>query len=146
KGDVLWKHYDEPSSTSSPVLFAAPAQPGKLPDVVFMTTLRLLAVNPLDGSISWEFPLVFQPAGAATTPLVAGNRLVTTTMTNGATVLEVGVQDDKRVPRQLWQDRDMTGYFSTGVVGKGEVYLVTNALQPKPSCTLRCVDLGTGKE
>src|SRR4051812_25561418 len=58
-GAVLWKNYDEPSSTSSPVLMAGPAQPGKLPDVVFMTTLRLLAVNPLDGSLSWEFPLVF---------------------------------------------------------------------------------------
>jgi outer membrane protein assembly factor BamB len=146
-GDILWKQYDEPSSTSSPVLFAAPPQPGKLPDVVFMTTLRLLAVNPLDGALSWEYPLVFQPAGAATTPLVSGNRLITSTITNGSTALEVNVQDNKLVPTKLWQDKDMTGYFSTGViVGKDQLYLVTNALQPKPSCTLRCVNSHTGKE
>jgi outer membrane protein assembly factor BamB len=146
KGDVLWQHFDEPSSTSSPVLFAAPAEPGKLPSVVFMTTLRLLAVNPLDGALIWEYPLVFQPAGAATTPLVAGNHVITSTMTNGTTALEIDLKDGKRVPRQLWQQRDMTGYFSTGTVHKKDLYLITNAIQPKPSCTLRCVDLDTGKE
>jgi outer membrane protein assembly factor BamB len=146
KGDVLWQKYDEPSSTSSPVLIA-PAQPGKLPEVVFMTTLRLLAVNPLDGSLSWEYPLVFQPAGAATTPIVAGKRIISSTMTNGTTALEVGLKDGKPVARRLWQDKDMTGYFSTGVVvRKEQLYLVTNVLMPKPSCTLRCVDLNTGKE
>src|SRR5438093_1139251 len=77
KGEMLWKNYDEPASTSSPVLFAGPPQPGRLPDVVFMTSLRLLAVNPLDGSLSWEFPLVFQSAGASTTPLVVGDQLLT---------------------------------------------------------------------
>jgi outer membrane protein assembly factor BamB len=146
KGEVLWQKYDEPSSTSSPVLFA-PARPGKLPEVVFMTTLRLLAVNPVNGSLSWEYPLVFQPAGAATTPIVAGQRIITSTMTNGTTALEVGLQDSKAVPKLLWQDKGMTGYFSTGVVvRKEQLYLVTNVLMPKPSCTLRCVDLNTGKE
>jgi outer membrane protein assembly factor BamB len=147
KGEILWKGYDEPASTSSPVLFAGPAQPGRLPDVVFMTTLRLLAVNPLDGSLSWEFPLVFQSAGASTTPLVVGDLLITSTMTNGSTVLQIGNKDDKRVATQKWQNKDFTGYFSTGVVvNKEHVYLVTNELQPKPSCTLRCVELNSGKE
>jgi outer membrane protein assembly factor BamB len=147
KGEMLWKAYDEPASTSSPVLMAAPGQPGKLPDVLFMTTLRLLAVNPLDGSLSWEFPLVYQSVGASTTPLVIGNRIVTSTMTNGATSIQVTPKDGKRTPEQLWQNKDMTGYFSTGtVVNKEHVYLVTNVLQPKPVCTLRCVELQSGKE
>lgn len=121
-------------------------QPGKLPNVVFMTTLRLLAVNPLDGSLSWEFPLVFEPAGTSTTPIIAGNRLVTSTMTNGTSLIEVNIKDDKRVANQTWQNKDMMGYFSTGVVGKDRLFLVTNVVQPKPECTLRCVELKTGKE
>jgi outer membrane protein assembly factor BamB len=147
KGEMLWKAYDEPASTSSPVLMAVPGQPGKLPDVVFMTTLRLLAVNPLDGTLSWEFPLVYQSVGASTTPLVIGDRIVTATMTNGATNIQVTPKDNKRIPSQLWQNKEMTGYFSTGTVVKKEyLYLVTNVLQPKPVCTLRCVELKSGKE
>src|SRR5262249_6353918 len=123
KGTLLWKGYGEPASTSAPVLFAGAAQPGKLPDVVFMTSLRLLAVNPLDGSLNWEYPLVFQSAGASTTPLVIGDRLVTSTMTNGTTAVSVTAKDGKAVTSQLWQNKDLTGYFSTGtVVGKEHLY------------------------
>ena len=147
KGTLLWKGYDEPASTSSPVLFTGAARPGKLPDVVFMTSLRLLAVNPLDGTLSWEYPLVFQPFGASTTPLVIGKRLVTSTMNNGTTAIQVTVKDGKPVANQLWQNKGLTGYFSTGtVVDKEYLYLITNVLQPKPACTLRCVALKTGKE
>jgi len=147
KGELLWKGYDEPASTSSPVLFAGPTQKGKLPSVVFMTTLRLLAINPLDGTLNWEYPLVFQAAGASTTPLVIGDRIVTSTMTNGTTAVGMAVKDGKGVASQLWQNKDLTGYFSTGtVVAKEYLYLVTNELQPKPAVTLRCVELKTGKE
>ena len=147
KGELLWKGFDEPASTSSPVLVTAPPQPGKLPDVVFMTSLRLLAVNPLDGKVSWEYPLIFQPAGASTTPLVVGNKLITSTMTNGSTLIQIGIKDGQRVASQLWQNKDLTGYFSTGVVAdKERFYVVTNALQPNPECALRCVDLKSGKE
>lgn len=147
KGELLWKGFDEPVSTSSPVLFAGPAKTGRLPSVVFMTSLRLLAVNPLDGSLDWEYPLVFQAGGASTTPLVVGDRLFTSTMTNGTTAIQVAAKEAKLVPAQLWQNKALTGYFSTGtVVDKEYLYLVTNALQPKPSCTLRCVELKSGKE
>lgn len=147
KGELIWKGFDEPASTSSPVLVAAPPQPGKLPDVVFMTSLRLLAVNPLDGKMSWEYPLVFQPFGASTTPLVVGDKIITSTMTNGSTLVQVGLKDNKRDASQLWQNKDLTGYFSTGVVVNKEHLLVfTNALQPTPEVALRCVDLKSGKE
>ncbi len=147
KGELLWKGFDEPASTSSPVLVAAPPQPGKLPDVVFMTTLRLLAVNPLDGKLSWEYPLIFQPVGASTTPLVVGDKLITSTMTNGSTAIQVSIKDDKRVASQLWQNKDLAGYFSTGVVAdKERFYVLTNVVQPTPECTLRCVDMKSGKE
>src|SRR5262249_28553919 len=89
KGELQWKKYDEPASTASPVLFAGGRRKrGALPDVVFMTTLRLLAVNPLDGALHWEYPLAFNPAGASATPVVAGDRVITTTITNGAVAVE----------------------------------------------------------
>jgi outer membrane protein assembly factor BamB len=147
KGELLWKGFDEPASTSSPVLFAAPNRPGKLPDAVYMTTLRLLAVNPVDGSLSWEFPLVFQAVGASTTPLVAGDQLFTSTTTNGTTAIQVRDKGDKRTANQLWQNKDVTGYFSTGtLVDRQYLYLVSFTAQPKPSSALSCVDVKSGKE
>jgi hypothetical protein len=68
-------------------------------------------------------------------------------MTNGSTVIQVKLNENKRVASQLWQNKDLTGYFSTGVVMNKENFLVlTNVLQPTPEVTLRCVDLKSGKE
>ena len=112
KGQVQWQGLDDPASTSSPVLFSG----ARGPDAVFMTSLRLVAVKPLEGAVAWEFPLVFQPAGASPTPLVVGDRIVTSTMTNGTTAVKVDTKDDKPAPEQLWQGTEIKGYFSSGTV------------------------------
>jgi hypothetical protein len=145
-GEALWQALDEPASTSSPVLFAAAGGAGKVPDAVFMTTLRVVGLSPLDGSVSWEFPLPFQPSGTAPTPIVAGDLIVTSTMTNGTTGVRVK-GGDKVTAEKAWQAKDLSGYFSTGVTaGKGRAFLVTNTLKPIPQANLCCVDLATGKE
>jgi len=97
KGDLQWQALDEPAGTASPVLFAAG---GRLPDAVFMTTLRLVGLNPLDGSVDWEHPLVFQPSGTAPTPMIMGNEMLTSTMTNGSTLIRLGVKEDKPTSEQ----------------------------------------------
>jgi outer membrane protein assembly factor BamB len=142
-GELKWQALDEPAGTASPVLFAAG---GKLPDAVFMTTLRLVALNPLDGSPSWEHPLVFQPGGTAPTPIRVDNEILTSTMTNGSTLIRLGMKDDKPVSEQVWQQKDYAGYFSTGVATKERFYLITNTLKPIPSASLVSVERKTGKE
>jgi outer membrane protein assembly factor BamB len=143
KGEIVWQAFDEPASTASPVLF--PRAKG-LPDAVFMTSSRLVAVNPLDGSLNWEFPLVFTPRGASPTPLVAGDLLVTSTMSNGTTVVRLNTAEDKVTAEQTWQEKELHGYFSTGVAGKDRLYQLTNRIKPTPDAALHCVDLKTGKE
>jgi outer membrane protein assembly factor BamB len=142
-GNVAWQALDEPAGTTSPVLVR---RKGSLPDVVFMTTLRLIGVNPLDGNINWEHSLVFQPAGTAPTPLVVGDLLVTTTIDNGTTITRLAEKDEKTTTERVWQNKDIGGYFSTGVAAGDYLYLVTNVLKPIPSASLKCVDLKTGKE
>ena len=144
KGEVQWQALDEPASTGSPVLFAAP---GKGADVVFMTTLRVVALNPLDGSLSWEYPLVFQPAGTSPTPLVVGDKVIASTMTNGTTTIRVEGKEEKAVASKLWQVKELAAYFSSGTcVNKDHLYLITNTLKPIPNAALSCVELKTGKE
>jgi outer membrane protein assembly factor BamB len=144
KGEPQWQMLDEPASTTSPVVF--PSAKGGLPDVVFMTTLRLVGLNPLDGTLNWEFPLVFQPAGTSPTPLVASNLLFTSTMTNGTTAVKLEAKDDKITPERAWQEKNLSGYFSTGASSGSELYLITNTLKPVPSAALRCIELKSGKE
>lgn len=143
-GEIAWQALDEPASTSSPVLFAGGGSARKAPDVVFMTTLRVIGLNPLDGTVVWEFPLPFQPSGTAPTPVVAGDLVVTSTMTNGSTAIRL-TTSDKRTPEKAWQAKNLSGYFSSGVAAKDRLFLVTNTLQPVPRADLACVDLATGK-
>ncbi|MES2790507.1 MAG: PQQ-binding-like beta-propeller repeat protein [Planctomycetota bacterium] len=148
-GEIQWRAFDDPTSTSSPVLFSLAASSGGalLPDVVFMTSLRLVAVNPLDGNVNWEFPMAFHPAGASPTPLVVDDQIITSTMTNGSTSIRLKSENDKLTANQEWQEADLAGYFSTGASsGDGKLFLITNALMPVPSAALRCVDLKSGKE
>ena len=144
-GEVAWQALDEPAGTSSPVLVVAGGKTGRLPEVTFMTTLRVVGLNPLDGAVNWEFALPFQPGATQPTPLALGDRVVTSTMTNGTTAIRV-TAGEKVTAEKLWQAKDVSGYFSSGVATKDRLFLVTNVLKPVPRADLVCVDSATGKE
>ena len=145
-GEIAWQALDEPASTSSPVLVVAGGKAGRLPDVAVMTTLRVVGLNPLDGAVNWEFALPFQPGGTSPTPLVVGDRVITSTMTNGSTAIRV-TASEKVTAEKEWQAKGLSGYFSSGVMsGKDRVFLVTNVTKPVPRADLVCVEASTGKE
>lgn len=145
-GELQWQGLDEPASTSSPVLFAAKGKTGSLPDAVFMTTLRVIGLNPLDGSTNWEYALPFQPSGTTPTPVISGDTIITSTMDNGSTAIRV-IPGEKTTTEKLWQAKNVSGYFSSGTaVGKDRLFLVTNQLKPVPRADLVCLDAARGKE
>lgn len=141
-GEVAWQALDEAANTSSPLVIATKGQP--TPDVVFMTTLRVVGLNPLDGTVNWEYSLPFQPSGTAPTPILSGDMLFTSTMDNGTTGIRLKA-GDKVAAEKLWQGKDLSGYFSTGTATKDRLYLVTNTLKPVPRADLVCVERETGK-
>ena len=146
-GEIVWKALDEPASTCSPILFAA-SSPGSqaMPNAVLATTLRVVALNPLDGGVAWEYPLVFQPAGASPTPVAAGDVLITSSMTNGGVGVQVGAKEGSPVASRAWQNPELSGYFSSPVVVGDLLFVVSNTLKPIPKAMLRCVSAKTGKE
>jgi outer membrane protein assembly factor BamB len=145
-GEVQWQALDDAASTSSPVLFAGGDRPrGAPPDVVFMTPLRLVGLDPLDGTLRWEHSMVFQPRGTSPTPIVAGDKVVTSTQAHGALAVQVGKKDDKFVPEAAWQNKEMKSYFSSGVAAGEQIFLVTNKLDGVPQTDLTCVEAKTGK-
>jgi outer membrane protein assembly factor BamB len=146
-GEVQWQALDDAASTSSPVLFNDGGRPrGAPPDVVFVTPLRIVGLDPIDGTLRWEHPMVFQPRGTSPTPIAVGDRLVASTMSHGAVAVRVGVKADNPAAEAAWQNKDKKSYFSSGVAAGDLLFLVTNVIDPAPDASITCLDVKTGKE
>jgi outer membrane protein assembly factor BamB len=146
-GEVQWQALDDAASTSSPVLFAGGDRAkGAAPDVVFMSPLRLVGLDPLDGALRWEHPMVFQPQGTSPTPIAVGKQVVASTQAHGAVAVKVGRKDDRPAAEMAWQNKDQRSYFSSGVASGNLLFLITNTIQPLPSASITCLDAATGKE
>jgi outer membrane protein assembly factor BamB len=145
-GEIAWQSLDDATSTSSAVLFAGgERQAGASPDVVFLTPLRLVGLDPLDGTLRWEHSMVFQPRGTSPTPIAIGDKLVASTQAHGAIAVQVAKDGDSLKANAAWQDQNQKSYFSTGVAVNDLVLLVTNALEPLPTTSIACLDGKTGK-
>jgi outer membrane protein assembly factor BamB len=106
----------------------------------------MIGVSPLDGSVRWEHPLVFQPSGVSPTPLSLAEMLVCTTQDTGTLALKLPAEGHS-APAVSWWKQDLASYFSSGTVGSDNLaYVVTNQLMPLPRADLRCLDITTGAE
>src|SRR5262245_6975854 len=140
-GEVQWQALDDAASTSSPVLFAGGERAkGAAPDVVLMTPLRLVGLDPLDGALRWEHPMVFQPQGTSPTPIAVGKQVVASTQAHGAVSVRVGRKDEKPAAEMAWQNKEMKSYFSSGVASGDLLFLVTNTIRPIPNASVTCLD------
>jgi outer membrane protein assembly factor BamB len=146
-GEVQWQSLDDAASTSSPVLFTGGERPpGATPDVVFMTPLRIVGLDPLDGTLRWEHAMVFQPQGTSPTPIGVSDKIVASTQAHGALAVQVGKKDEKQTAEQAWQNKEMKSYFSSGVSAGELLFLVTNVIDPLPATSICCLEAKTGKE
>jgi outer membrane protein assembly factor BamB len=145
-GKLAWKALDEPASSASPIAWQRIADAQSTPDVVMQTTLRVVGVDPQNGGVRWEHPLVFQPSGVAPTPLVAQDRLICTTQDTGTLAVDAPSEQSKQT-KVAWWHQNLNSYFSTGsVAADGRVFVVTNAVMPLPRADVRCLDPSDGKE
>lgn len=145
-GEIAWKALDEPAAAASPVLLQREAGAAARPEVVVQSTLRLAGVDPQDGTIRWEHPLVFQPSGVSPTPLVVDGLLVCSTQDNGTLALKLPTSETSQ-PELAWWNQDVSSYFSTGTLdNSGRVLIVTNGFNPLPRADLRCIDVRSGEE
>src|SRR5262249_15499505 len=143
---VAWKSLDDGASYSSPIAFGK----GKDRQVVFLTALGVVSLNPDDGSEFWRFPLKDSLFESSTTPVRAGDLLLASSITYGSAGLRLETRDQKPAFQEAWKNPALTCYFSTPVaVGTEHIYLVTGANPlafKKASATLRCIEAKTGKE
>jgi outer membrane protein assembly factor BamB len=141
-GEPAWKAGDDAASYSSPVAVEA----GGAKQVVFLTGLGLVGVDPDSGKEFWRAPFKDVLQESATTPLLAGDLLIGSSVTLGSIALKVEAKDGKPGATEVWRKPQLNCYFSTPVlVGKDHLYMLNGKLSINPSITLRCVELSTGK-
>jgi outer membrane protein assembly factor BamB len=143
-GDEKWKALDDRASYSSPIALGQ----GDQRQVIFLTGARLVGLSPLDGKLFWDQPLVDKLFESSTTPTVAGDVLLGSSVTFGSVALKM--QAGPKI-KELWREPKYTCYFSTPVAMGEHFYLVTgtNPLTgglKGSAATLRCVAAATGKE
>jgi outer membrane protein assembly factor BamB len=142
-GEVAWKALDDKASYSSGLLVGQ----GKERQAVFLTHAGLVGLSPSDGTVFWKFGLVDQLSESSTTPVLAGDLLIGSSVTTGSTCLKLEVKDGKPGVAEQWKNPALTCYISTPVaVGREHLYVVTGTLKQPPAATLRCVELKSGKE
>lgn len=132
-GKTIWQATDDGASYSSPIVV------GK--QVVFLTKLRLIGVNPADGKVLWSVPFKDRLSESATAPLVVGDLLIGSSVSLGSVALKL--TEDKAT--QVWRNRALNCYFSTPVTAGDHLYMLNGVLSITPSITLRCVEIATGK-
>ncbi len=142
-GKVLWKASDDEASYSSPV--AGPV--GSRRCVFFLTRSALLAAQPADGKVLFQFP--FRPpmrnSVTAATPLLIGDTVfLSASYGTGAALLQLS----ESAPRKLWASDDvLSNHYATSVHLSGFLYGIHGRTDPgfEPSASLRCVELRSAK-
>ena len=138
-GKVAWRATSDEASYSSPVA----ATIGNRREVFFFTRNGLVALNPMNGKIRFQFPWrpPMNASVSAAVPLVISDSIfISASYGTGAALLRVS--NDK--PEKIWSADDvLSNHYATSVHHNGFLYGFDG--RQEQGCNLRCVELNTGK-
>ena len=138
-GKVLWKATEDEASYSSPVS----ATLGGRRCAFFLTRNRLVALDPANGKMFFDFP--WQPrvhaSVSAATPLIIGDLIfLSASYETGAVLLRA---DDNKVEK-IWSNDDvLSNHYATSIHHHGFLYGFDG--RQELGQNLRCVELKSGK-
>jgi outer membrane protein assembly factor BamB len=142
-GRVLWKSSDDEASYSSPT--AATIHERRY--AFFFTRAGLVAVNPADGAVQFQYPWRSRMDASvnAATPLIVDDSIfLSACYGTGAILLRVR---DNAVEKVWSGDDILSNHYATSVYDHGFLYGIDGRADPgfSPAPSLRCVELKTGK-
>jgi len=132
-GTLAWTTGTDVSGYSTPVPFDDNGQ--QL--LVLMGYRTFAAVEPLTGSVAWEYPWVNGLPGNIADPVVDGSELFVSSGYNKGSAL---VRVSGGQVAQVWQQRNMQTVYNAAVLWQGYLYG-----QNDSGMYLSCVEFGTGK-
>jgi outer membrane protein assembly factor BamB len=118
-GATIWKSHNDEAGYSSPMLLEA----GGLPQVVFFTGQRALAVDPSDGRLLWSYPRASNGTANIATPIVQGRRVFfSSDYGTGAGLVDVSVSGRTASATEVYFTRDMRNHHASSVLVGTHVY------------------------
>jgi outer membrane protein assembly factor BamB len=138
-GKPVWKATNEQASYSSPTAATIDGER----QVIFVTRLNAVSIDPENGKVRWEFPFGARgPTVNAATPLVLDDSLfLSASYGIGAVCRKIG----RTSTEEVWaNDTTMSSQFSTSVP-LGKYLYGVDGRQDSPPARLRCIDPKTGK-
>ena len=140
-GKTKWQTTSDPASYASPVIVGKDAAR----QILTLTGSNLRGLAP-DGKELWAVPFKDRLNESSTSPVLAGDLVIGSSVTAGTIGLRLTLEGDKWKAEKVWEKGDLTCYFSTPVVVGKQMYMVNGAATlTNPSITLRCVEIETGK-
>lgn len=130
-GETIWLPSSESPGYATVVPFGQ--------DRLLFSAKSLMALDPADGSVRWEFPWKSSRDVNAADPVVVGERLVVSS-SSGTKMIE---PMQEGAPRQVWEQHDLKWYFNPGVLLDGHLYSLHGTTH-RPT-ELICTDVETGK-
>jgi len=119
-GREMWRWTgDGPAMGASPIV----ATVGGREHLVFKTKRKIVGLDPQTGKELWQFAYVVSQGNTIVTPLVLGDRLVTSDYDFGIAAWQIrpGSPSGAWSARSLWQTRDASMFMSSPVVIDGLV-------------------------
>ncbi len=143
-GKTQWRSGSDKASYASPLV--TPHTGEKRYELgLFLTQQALVALDPADGKVFWQFPMKDLLSESSTTPARCGDVLFASSVTFGSVGLKLVTKQAEPAFEQLWKAPELTCYFSTPVALAEHFYAVTGKLPPFASADLHCVEAATGK-
>lgn len=139
-GEALWTATREGASYSAPVAVNA----GGVEQVLMVTRLSCLLLDPADGSVRWTFPFGQRgPTVNAASPVLLGDAEFLVTASYG--IGSVCAAFDARGVTPRWQGTDaLASQYATPVLVAGSLYAL-DGRDDVPPASLACLDPATGK-
>jgi outer membrane protein assembly factor BamB len=138
-GQTLWTSTSDEASYSAPVMADIAGQR----TAVFFTRTGLVAINPADGAVRYQYRWRARMAASvnAAAPIVVKDQIfLSASYGTGAVLLQVA----NNAVKPVWSgDESMSNHYSTSVYKDGYLYGFEGRQEFGQS--LRCVELATGK-
>jgi outer membrane protein assembly factor BamB len=133
-GKKIWGSGEDNAGYTSVI----PFHHGKTPAGLVYKSNAMLGVSLIDGSLLWRIPWVAKYDVTASSPSVAGDKLlISSGYKPGRTCL---YQLTGGEPRKLWQNDDLKTKMNSAVIYKNHVYGISER-----KAMVMCLDLATGK-
>ncbi|MCI0420192.1 MAG: PQQ-like beta-propeller repeat protein [Acidobacteria bacterium] len=124
-GSLIWKSGSDRAGYSS----AIPLEVAGIPQAVFFTHQRALAVDVRNGNLLWDYAQVANRTANIATPIIKGNRVfLSSDYGTGCALLEIKADGPKLAAQEIYFNRNMKNHHSSSVLIGDTLYGFSSAI------------------